>query len=126
MLYTRYLYTIVFLGILWSCVKPLPSIPIVIQEKQEIIEIPKEPAVVTLGNESITKTDLIAEFENLPGLDSSSYDALINEVIQKRLFIMEAKNRGMDTSALFKEEVETYKRIEIQNLLEDLICKPIF
>jgi peptidyl-prolyl cis-trans isomerase SurA len=25
----------------------------------------------------------------------------------------------MDTSALFKEEVETYKRIEIQNLLED-------
>jgi peptidyl-prolyl cis-trans isomerase SurA len=119
MLYTRYLYTIVFLGILWSCVKPLPSKPIVIQEKQEIIEIPKEPAVVTLGNESITKTDLIAEFENLPGLDSSSYDALINEVIQKRLFIMEAKNRGMDTSALFKEEVETYKRIEIQNLLED-------
>lgn len=119
MLYLKYIYTVILFGILWSCTKPLPSKPIVIQEKLENIEKPKEPAVVTLGDESITKTDLLAEFESLPGLDSGSNDALINEVIQKKLFIMEAQSRGLDTSALFKEEVETYKRIEIQNFSED-------
>jgi peptidyl-prolyl cis-trans isomerase SurA len=119
MLYIKYIHAVVLFGILWSCAKPLPSKPIVIQDKPAIIDVPKEPALVTLGEASFTKTDLLAEFENLPSLDSSSNDALINEVIQKKLFIMEAQAMGLDTSSLFKEEVETYKRIEIQNFSED-------
>lgn len=102
----------------WSCTKPVATKAVELP-KAEIIEIPKEPMIVSLGEDQISKSDLIIELENLSNLDSSSNDVLINELIRKKLFLQEAIARGMDTSSLFKEEVETYKKIEIQNYFED-------
>ncbi|OYU65009.1 MAG: hypothetical protein CFE22_15795 [Cytophagaceae bacterium BCCC1] len=118
MLLRTYIYLSLVLIAFGSCTKPIGSKPIVLS-KPELNDVVVEPTIVSVGEDSLTKSDLIAEFENLSDLDSSLNESLINQVIQKKLFLKEAIAMKMDTSDLFIEEVETYKRIEIQNFTED-------
>lgn len=118
MLTRTYIYLSLLLFALGSCTKPIGSKPVVLP-KPEFNDVLVEPTIVSVGEDSLTKSDLIAEFENLSDLDSSQNESLINQVIQKKLFLKEAIAMRMDTSDLFKEEIETYKRIEIQNFTED-------
>ncbi len=118
MLIRTYIYLSLVLFALGSCTKPIGSKPLALPTA-EPNKVVAEPTIVSLGEDSLSKSDLIAEFENLPDLDSSLNESLINQVIQKKLFLKEAFALRMDTSSLFKEEVETYKRIEIQNFTED-------
>ena len=118
MLLRKYIYLSLVLITFGSCTKPIGSKPIVLP-KPEFNDLVIEPTIVSVGEDSLTKADLIAEFENLSDLDSSLNESLINQVIQKKLYLKEAIAMRMDTSDLFNEAVETYKRIEIQNFTED-------
>ena len=103
----------------WSCTKPKVSKSTHQKLGSEVL--PAEKTVVTLANNPILREDLLRDFENSPNLDSSSNEDLIQELVQKKLFIKEAKALKMDTSEIFKEEVETYRKIEIQHYLEDKV-----
>ncbi len=118
MLIRTYIYLSLVLVAFGSCTKPIGSKPAMLP-KPGLNDVVLEPTIVLVGEDSLTKSDLIAEFENLTDLDSSLNESLINQVIQKKLFLKEAIAMKMDTSDLFNEEVETYKRIEIQNFIED-------
>lgn len=118
MLIKTYIYISLVLIALGACTKPIGSKPVVVP-KPELNEVVLEPAIISVGEDLLTKSDLIAEFENLSDIDSGVNESLINQVIQKKLFLKEAIAMRMDTSDLFIEEVETYNRIEIQNFTED-------
>jgi peptidyl-prolyl cis-trans isomerase SurA len=117
MLYNRYKF-ILGLMILGACTKPVLQTG-KIDVPETIIKNPAEPIVMVTKDATYTKTEFAIEFENLASLDSASNEDLIDEVLQKKLFILEAKSLGLDTTDHFEEEVETYKKIELQSFLED-------
>lgn len=118
MFYRLYIYIGLLSVLAWACVKPT-SKPIIQPQVVELASTPVEPPALTIAENAMSKEEFVAELENTPNLDSSSNEELIAEITRKRLFIKEAESMKMDTAALFKEEVETYKRIEIQNYSED-------
>ncbi|MCP9766980.1 hypothetical protein EGI22_03600 [Lacihabitans sp. LS3-19] len=117
MLYNRYKYILGFV-ILGACSKPVLQTA-KIEVPAEVIEKTLDPIVMVANDDTYTRSEFGIDFENSINLDSATNDELINEVLKKKLFILEAKALGMDTTDNFEEEVETYKRIELQSFLED-------
>ncbi len=104
--------------ILGACTKPVLQ-TVKIDTPATMIENPAEPIVMVAKDATYTKTEFAIEFENLANLDSASNEELIDEVLRKKLFILEAKALGLDTTDHFEEEAETYKKIELQSFIED-------
>lgn len=110
---------IVILFVVLSCAKP-PTQP----ANPRIINTPvatpaPDPVVVTLGQKKLTKNDLIISLENSTTLDSGSTDQILKELIERKLFVAEARSQGMDTVQNFKEQMESNASMAVQSALED-------
>lgn len=78
-----------------------------------------ESYVVTLGSQGLSRTELTVSLENTAALDSGTNDEIIREVIQRKLFVAEAREMGMDTSEHFQEQIESHLQLAVASALED-------
>lgn len=78
-----------------------------------------EPYVITMGGQGLNRTDFSVSLENTVTLDSGTNDEIIREVIQRKLFVAEARALGMDTSENFREQIESHLQLAVASALED-------
>lgn len=78
-----------------------------------------EPYVITMGGQGLNRTDFSVSLENTATLDSGTNDEIIREVIQRKLFVAEARALGMDTSENFREQIESHLQLAVASALED-------
>ena len=122
MFFKNYIYIVVvsFSFGFYSCKKPLEqkSSPPIVQENL-IITPTIDPVLIETDNGVITKSALKKEIENFPEVDSSNTAFVVDEIIKRKLFLMEAHSMGLDTINDFADEVETYKKISLQEYFEN-------
>lgn len=85
-----------------------------------------------VNGSAITEEILMDEMNALPPevrdmfLAEAGIEGLIEELIKKELLYQEAKKKGYERSAGFKEKVENFKKLMlIQLLLEDVVDKKV-
>ncbi len=111
-----YIYSLILIS-LFSCQKIIKTPPA--QPAPQMVEVAKEPPVLIINQQEISKKDLREDIESLAELDSLNNEEIINEILKKKLLVLEAKSRGIDTTEIFKEEVETYNRLTLEKYLVD-------
>ncbi len=79
-----------------------------------------EAYLVTMGQQGLNRNDLSVSLENTAALDSGSNDEIIREVIQRKLFVAEARELGMDTTENFREQINSHLQMAATDALEDL------
>lgn len=67
----------------------------------------------------MNRKDLTVSLENTVALDSGTNDEIIREVIQRKLFVAEARDLGMDTTPNFREQIASHLQLAVGNALED-------
>ncbi|WP_064196201.1 MULTISPECIES: peptidylprolyl isomerase [Emticicia] len=95
-----------------STTPPLISTPSVAESKPE-------PVALTVGNVALKTADLKFAFENQISEDSLSPKAFLEQVINDQRIIADAKKRGYDTTASFKQEIEDYRSTLAEAYLTD-------
>lgn len=78
-----------------------------------------EAYVVTMGQQGLNRNDLSVSLENTAALDSGSNDEIIREIIQRKLFVAEARELGMDTAENFREQISSHLQMAATDALED-------
>jgi len=78
-----------------------------------------EPPVISLAGKGVTRNDFSVLLENTTALDSGSNDDIIREVIQRKLFVAEARDLGMDTTQNFREQIASHLQLAAADALED-------
>jgi len=111
-------YIPLFLLIL-ACAKPSTQ-----PASQKVISSAANPAepekhVIALGEQGVNRADLSVMLENTAALDSGTNDEIIRELIQRKLFIAEARELGMDTSENFREQITSHLQMATMDALED-------
>lgn len=116
----RYIY-IVFVFVILSCVKPAttPSNPRVLGSPVPQSGNSTEPAIMTLGSKGIPKSELITSIENSAELDSGTTDQIVKDLLQRKLFVAEARANGMDTIKNFREQMESNISLAVESVLQD-------
>ncbi|MBK6977715.1 MAG: hypothetical protein IPH28_11955 [Cytophagaceae bacterium] len=110
------IYIFLLLTTLYSCQKIIKTAPV---QVPQVVELQKEPPIIIVNQNEISKNDLIEDIINNAEFDSLSNDEIINEIIKRKLLILEGQSRGMDTMGIFKEEVETYNKVTLEKYLID-------
>lgn len=72
-----------------------------------------------MGQQGLNRNDLSVSLENTAALDSGSNDEIIREVIQRKLFVAEARELGMDTAENFREQISSHLQMAATDALED-------
>lgn len=102
-----------------ACAKPSTqsgSLKVVSSAANPVVE---ESYVITLDGQGLNRTDFSVSLENTTALDSGTNEEIIREIIQRKLFVAEARNLGMDTSENFREQIASHLQLAVSNALED-------
>lgn len=78
-----------------------------------------ESYVITMDGQGLNRTDFSVSLENTVALDSGTNEEIIREIIQRKLFVAEARSHGMDTSENFLEQIASHLQLAVGNALED-------
>lgn len=96
-----------------SCAKPVSQKP---------VQVPTETVaakVLDIQNGGLSKEELLVSLENMVKLDSGSNEEIIEELLQRKLYLAEARSLGMDTTQNFKEQIHSHLSLAVSNALED-------
>lgn len=120
-LHYRFLYYIAVIFLFVSCSKlPQKANPrLSTTPTQTQKTTAPEPVVLNLGTGGLTKSDLINSLVTSASLDSGTNAEILSELLQRKLFVAEARALGMDTIQNFKEQVETHTKLALADFLED-------
>lgn len=85
-------------------------------------ERPAKEVLVTIGNYSLYKEDLISEAELYPPAyrKNITKEEMLNELIKKKIMLMEAERQGLDKKPEFLKMVQRFWE---QSLLRSLLDK---
>lgn len=72
-----------------------------------------------MDGQGLNRTDFSVSLENTVALDSGTNEEIIREIIQRKLFVAEARSLGMDTSENFREQIASHLQLAVGNALED-------
>jgi peptidyl-prolyl cis-trans isomerase SurA len=111
----------VFIGIflLLSCGKKI-NFPVLIKPKTETAGIViEEKPIAEIGSFKVTEGQLKSQLKMMPGLDSLNSEEILENYIERKRLSLEAISLGLDTSDLFEEEVETYRKIYLQDQINN-------
>lgn len=96
-----------------SCTKPVAQKPV------QVLSETVEAKVLDIQNGGLSKEELLVSLENMVKLDSGSNEEIIEELLQRKLFLAEARSLGMDTTQNFKERIQSHLALAVSNALED-------
>jgi peptidyl-prolyl cis-trans isomerase SurA len=101
--------------LLFSCAKTTTT-----SDKSQVLVVKEEePKVVELASGGITRKELSIDLENMVKLDSGSHEEILQELLQRKLFIAEARSQGMDTTENFREQIQSHLSLAVASALED-------
>lgn len=75
--------------------------------------------MISMSGKGLTRNDFTVSLENTVALDSGTNEEIIREVIQRQLFVAEARSLGMDTTPNFREQIASHLQLAVANALED-------
>jgi peptidyl-prolyl cis-trans isomerase SurA len=110
-----------YIGIflLLSCGKKI-NFPVLIQPKNETAGIVlEEKPIVELGSFRINTDQFKSQIKMMPGLDSLNSEEILENYIERKRLSLEAISLGLDTADLFQEELDTYRKIYLQEQIND-------
>ena len=83
---------------------------------------PKKEVIATIGNYSLYREDLLSELALYPPeyLDKFTKEQLLNDIIEKKVLLLEAQRQGLDRNPEFMKMVERFWE---QSLLRSLLNK---
>lgn len=100
-------------AVLLSCAKPVSQKPV------QVLTETVATKVLELQNGGLSKEELLVSLENMVKLDSGSNEEIIAELLQRKLYLAEARSLGMDTTQNFKEQIHSHLTLAVSNALED-------
>lgn len=83
---------------------------------------PKKEVIATIGNYSLYKEDFLSELSLYPPeyLNKVTKEQLLNDIIEKKVLLLEAQRQGLDRNPEFMKMVERFWE---QSLLRSLLNK---
>lgn len=83
---------------------------------------PKKEVIATVGNYSLYKEDLLSELSLYPPeyLNNATKEQVLNDIIEKKVLLLEAQRQGLDRNPEFMKMVERFWE---QSLLRSLLNK---
>ena len=83
-----------------------------------IIKVEEKP-IAEIGTLKIQEDQLKHQLKMMPGLDSLSADEILENYIERKRLALEAISLGLDSTDLFQEELETYRKVYLQEQVND-------
>ncbi len=83
------------------------------------VEKIEEKPIAEIGNLKISEDQFKAQIKMMPSLDSLSADEVLENYIERKKLALEAISLGLDSADLFQEELETYRKLYLQEQIND-------
>jgi peptidyl-prolyl cis-trans isomerase SurA len=79
----------------------------------------EEPALLKVGNMGFTKTDITRIFESIIEIDSLNPTEAIDELVKRKLMILEAQTLGYNKDPELEDELESQKKVILNRYVKN-------